>query len=372
VLTGIDVLRRDRFAELAGARVVLLTHDAARARDGARTIDLLAAAPEVTVVRALSPEHGLSGRSEGRIADAEDERTGVRVHSLFGPNREPSEAALEGADTLVVDLVDVGVRFYTYASTMRRAMEAAHARGMRVVVLDRPDPLGGSEPRGIVCDPSLGSFVNHHPLPTVHGMTLGELARLLDSERTLGAAPTVVRLEGWTRGMRFEDTGLRWVPPSPNLRTCNQVRLYPALGLLEGTNVSVGRGTDTPFEVIGAPWMDSRAVIQELGAIEGVEIEAARFTPASARHRRAACNGLRFTLVDAERFEPVRAALAIARALHRVHPDEWEADAMLPLLGDRELHRALLDGAEVDALMRMAQPALSAFVERRRAHLLYE
>src|SRR5690606_22170413 len=146
----------------------------ARARDGARTIDLLAAAPEVTLVRALSPEHGLSGRREGHIADTRDERTGVPVHSLFGPNREPSDAALEGADTLVVDLVDVGVRFYTYASTMRRAMEAAHARGMRVVVLDRPDPLGGGEPRGIVCDPSLASFVNHHPLPTVHGMTLGE------------------------------------------------------------------------------------------------------------------------------------------------------------------------------------------------------
>jgi uncharacterized protein YbbC (DUF1343 family) len=372
VLTGIDVLRRDGYAELAGRRVVLLTHDAARARDGVRTLDLLAAAPGVTLVRALSPEHGMSGRREGHVADTRDERTGIQVRSLFGPNREPSDAALAGGDTLVIDLVDVGVRFYTYASTMRRAMEAAHARGMRAVILDRPDPLGGREPRGIVCDPSLGSFVNHHPLPTVHGMTFGELARLLDSERTLGAEPTVVRLEGWTRGMSFEDTGLRWVPPSPNLRTCDEVRLYPALGLLEGTNVSVGRGTDAPFELIGAPWMDPRAMLRELGAIEGVEIELARFTPASARHRRVECNGLRFTLVDAARFEPVRAALAIARALIRVHGDEWDAGAMLPLLGDRALHRALLDGAELDALMSMARPALSAFAERRREHLLYE
>lgn len=372
VLTGIDVLERDGYAALAGARVVLLTHDAARARDGARTIDRLAAAPGVTLVRALSPEHGMSGRREGHVADARDERTGIPVHSLFGPNREPSDAALEGADTLVVDLVDVGVRFYTYASTMRRAMEAAHARGMRVVVLDRPDPLGGGEPRGIVCDPSLTSFVNHHPLPTVHGMTFGELARLLDAERTIGASLTIVPLEGWTRGMRFEDTGLRWVPPSPNLRTCDEVRLYPALGLLEGTNVSVGRGTDAPFELIGAPWMDPDAVLRELGTIAGVEITPARFTPTSARHRRVACRGLRFTLVDPAELEPVRAALAIARALIRVHPDEWNADAMLPLLGDRALHRALLDGAALDELMRMAQPALSAFAERRREHLLYE
>lgn len=371
VLTGIDVLRRDGFALLEGARVVLLTHDAARARDGMRTLDLVASAPNLTLVRALSPEHGMSGRREGHVRDARDERTGVEVQSLFGPTREPNDAMLEGADTLVIDLVDVGARFYTYASTMRRAMEAAHARGLRVVVLDRPNPLGVPEPIGIVSEPALRSFVNHHPLPTLHGMTLGELALFLDAERAIGAAPAIVRMEGWRRGMRFEETGLRWVPPSPNLRTPDAVRLYPALGLLEGTNVSVGRGTDAPFELIGAPWMDPEAVLRELGPVGGVRIEPARFTPRSARHRRAACRGLRFTLTDAERFRPVRTALALARALVRVHGRDWEADRMLPLLGDREIHRALLEGANVDALLARARPALARFAEKRRAHLLY-
>ncbi len=372
VLSGIDVLRRDRFRELEGARVVLLTHDAARARDGMRTLDLVLSAPNVTLVRVLSPEHGLSGTHEGRVGDARDEASGVPVASLFGPTRAPTDAMLEGADTLLVDLADVGVRFYTYASTMRRATEAAAAHHMRVVILDRPDPLGGGEPRGPVCDPSLASFVNHHALPAVHGMTIGAHARFLDGERHLGADLRVIPLEGWRRAMRFEDTGLRWVPPSPNLRTCEEAELYPMLGLLEGTNVSVGRGTDTPFEVLGAPWMDPDAVLRELGELDGVRVEPARFTPRAARHRGVACRGVRFAIEDRDRFRPVRAALAIARALSRVHGDEWDADAMLPLLGDRAIHRALLEGADVDALERMAAPGLRAFEERRRAYLLYE
>ncbi|HEY8427818.1 MAG TPA: serine hydrolase [Sandaracinaceae bacterium] len=371
VLTGIDVLRRDGFAAIDGARVALLTHDAARARDGARTLDLLAAAPNVELVSVLSPEHGLSGTHEGRVAGGRDERTGLTVHSLFGPTRTPTDAMLAGADTLVVDLVDVGVRFYTYASTMRRAMEAAAARGMRVVVLDRPDPLGGGEPRGPVCEPALASFVNHHALPAVHGMTIGELALLLDDERSIGARPTIVRLEGWRRGMRFSDTGLRWVPPSPNLRTPEQALLYPALGLLEGTNVSVGRGTDAPFELLGAPWMDPEAVIAELGELDGARVEPVRFVPRAARHRGIPCRGLRFVLEDAARFDAVRTGLAIARALRRAHPSEWDAEAMRPMIGSDAVHRALLDGADVAELERIAAPALREFAERRRRYLLY-
>ncbi len=372
VLNGIDVLRRDGYLALEGARVVLLTHDAARARDGMRTLDLLAAAPNVTLVRVLGPEHGISGGHEGTVADGLDPASGVPVASLFGPTRTPTDAMLEGADTLVVDLADAGVRFYTYASTMRRAMEAAAAHGMRVVVLDRPDPLGGGPPRGPVSEPALASFVNHHPLPDVHGMTLGELALFLDGERRIGADPVLVPLEGWRRDMLFPDTGLRWVPPSPNLRTVEEAELYPALGLLEGTNVSVGRGTDAPFERIGAPWMDPDALLAELGPLEGVRVEPARFTPRASRYRGRACRGLRFTLEDARRFRPVHLALALARALRHVHPEQWDAEAMLPLLGDRAIHRALLDGADVDALERMMQPALARFGERRRTYLRYE
>src|SRR5690606_26888296 len=208
-------------------------------------------------------------------------------------------------------------------------MEAAHARAMRVVVLDRPNPLGGREPSGIVSEPALRSFVNHHPLPTVHGMTLGELSRLVSAERGMGAAPTVVPVEGWRREMTFAQTGLRWVAPSPNLRRAEVLALYPALGLLEGTNVSVGRGTDSPFELLGAPWMDPEAVLRELGPIEGVRIVPARFTPTSARHRRRPCRGLRFTLTDPQRIHPVRTPLSLARALLRVHPEQWDAERVL-------------------------------------------
>ncbi len=372
VLSGVDVLRRERFARLDGARIVLLTHDAARTRDGVRTLDLLVDAPNVEVVRVLSPEHGLSGQAEGRVLDERDARTGLAVHSLFeGPTRRPSDAMLEGADTLVVDLVDVGVRFYTYGSSVRRAMEAAATRRMRVVLLDRPDPLGGRDPRGPVSEPELASFVNHHPLPAVHGMTSGELARYLNAERRIGARLEVIDVSGWTRGMRFSETGLAWVPPSPNLRTPDAVLLYPALALLEGTNVSVGRGTDEPFMLLGAPWMSAERVIEALGPIEGVRFTPASFVPRSARHRGVRCTGLRVSLVDFDRFDDVRTGLALAVALRRVHAAQWDAQSMLAMLGDRAIHRALLDGADVEVLTRMAEPELGRFTERRARYLRY-
>lgn len=234
VLTGIDVLERDGFRALEGARVALLTHRAARTRDGRRTLDVLHAS-EVQVVRVLAPEHGVGSDQEGAVEDGRDVRTGLPVMGLFGPTRTPTAEMLDGIDTVVIDLQDVGVRFCTYASTVRRVLDAARRAELRVVILDRPDPLGGGEPRGPVSEPALASFVNHHPLPTVHGMTLGELATLLNEERGIGARLDVIEVRGWSRGERWADTGLRWVPSSPNLRTPRQMLLYPMLGLLEGT-----------------------------------------------------------------------------------------------------------------------------------------
>ncbi|MCB9597312.1 MAG: DUF1343 domain-containing protein [Sandaracinaceae bacterium] len=371
VLAGVDVLERDGFASLAGARVALLTHRAARTRDGRRTLDVLHAAPDVTVVRVLSPEHGLGSDREGRIEDGRDARTGLPVLGLFGRTRSPTPAMLAGIDTIVVDLQDVGVRFYTYASTVRRVLEAAAAAGLRVVVLDRPDPLGGGPPRGPVSEPALASFVNHHPLPAMHGMTLGELATLLNAERSIDARLDVIELEGWARPTPFEATGLRWVPSSPNLRTTDEVRLYPMLGLLEGTNVSVGRGTETPFEVIGAPWVDGEALVRAIGPLPGLRVEPVTFTPRSTRHRGERCGGARFTITDPTALRPVRGALAIARALRVTYPDGWEPERMVRAIGSQAVFDAFLAGESTEALEARWAPGLERFEALRGRYLRY-
>lgn len=372
VLNGIDVLERDGFAALAGARVALLTHRAARTRDGRRTLDVLHAAPELDVVRILTPEHGLGASGEGHVADGRDLRTGLPVFSLFGRTRAPTAPMLEGIDTVVVDLQDVGVRFYTYGSTVRRVLTAAAERDLRVVVLDRPDPQGGLDPVGPVSEPELESFVNHHPLPTRHGLTLGELATLLNEERSIGARVEVVELENWRRGMRWRDTGLRWVPPSPNLRTPEQAMLYPALALLEGTNVSVGRGTDSPFQVLGAPWIDAEALSRALADVPGVRVEPTTLVPRSSRHRGQRCRGVRVVLTEPDRLRPVRLGLRIARALRDLHAEAWDPTRMLPLLGDRAAHAALLAGESLDVIERGWTPRLAEFARVRRRYLRYE
>lgn len=370
VSTGLDVLVRDGFERLAGRRVAVLTHRAARTRDGRRALRVLHAAPEVEVVRALAPEHGLGVDREGTIGDGRDPVTGVEVMGLFGPRRDPTDEMLAGIDTVVVDLQDVGVRFYTYASTVRRLLEAASERGLRVVILDRPDPLGGGPPRGPVSEPALASFVNHHPLPAIHGMTLGELATLLNAERGIGAELEVVELEGWDR-TPWPATGLRWVPSSPNLRTPEAVALYPALALLEGTNLSVGRGTERPFEQIGAPFVDGDALAEALSDLPGVEVEPTRFTPRASRHRGERCEGVALTVTDPARYRPIRTGLAIARALRELHPDAWEPERMERMLGRRAVYRALLEGEPVEALERRWAPGLREFEALRERYLRY-
>lgn len=363
---GIDVLEAEGFARLEGATIALLTHDAARARDGRRTLDVLHASP-VEVARVWAPEHGLDVDREGHVADGVDRRTGLTVHGLFGRTRAPTDAMLEGVDAVVIDLQDVGVRFYTYASTVRRVLEAAKARGLRVVILDRPDPLGGGPPRGPVSEEALASFVNHHPLPTVHGLTLGELATLLNVEREIDADLEVVELRGWSRAP-WAETGLRWVPPSPNLRSPAQVQLYPALALLEPTNVSVGRGTDAPFERLGAPWIDARLAELE---IPGVALEADSFVPRSSRHRGVRCRGVRVRVVEPARYEPVRTGLALARALHRLYPERFETARLERLIGHRGVTRGLLEGVTLDALEAGWTPDLQRFGETRARYLRY-
>ena len=370
VLAGVDVLRRDGFARLDGARVALITNASGRARDGMRTIDLLHEAPNVRLVSILAPEHGLDASREGHIGGGRDARTDLPVHSLFNETRRPTAHQLEGADAIVFDLQDVGVRFYTYASTMLRAMEAAAEHDLRFVVLDRPNPLGGERVEGPVLDDdeALASFVNFHPLPIRHGLTLGELAALLNEERDVGARLEIVPVEGWTRASYYDETGLRWVPPSPNLGTVEQVVLYPALALLEGTNVSVGRGTDDAFRVIGAPFLDASALVARLRAepLVGVTFEPTTFAPRVGPYRRQRCRGVRLTVTDRDAYRPVLTGLALARALQAEHAQRWNPERLVRMVGDHAVSEAVLAGAELPALEALWREELDAFRTRAR------
>src|SRR5436305_638140 len=289
VRTGIDVLAAEGFARLKGRRVGLVTNHTGRAADGTPTIDLLAKADGVMLVALFSPEHGIRGELDEKVGDTTDAKTGLPVYSLYGERREPTADTLKGIDTLVYDVQDIGCRFYTYISTLGLVLEAAKEHRLRVVVLDRPNPIGGVAVEGPVRDPGRGSFVAYHELPLRHGMTVGELATLFAAERTPGVELDVVRVDGWRRGDLYDRTGLTWRNPSPNMRHLTAALLYPGVGLLETTNVSVGRGTERPFEWVGAPWVDGRKLAAELARrdVPGVRFVPVSRTPAYSTHKGA-------------------------------------------------------------------------------------
>jgi uncharacterized protein YbbC (DUF1343 family) len=372
--TGIDVLRAESFATLKGAHIGLVTNASARAKDGTSTLDVLRSAPNVTLSAIFSPEHGIQAAAEGKIADGT--YRGVPVYSLYGDRSSPTSTTLDGIDTLVFDLQDAGARFYTYASTMKLAMKVAADKKLRFVVLDRPNPIGGTEVSGPVLElsPSArGSFVNHHALPIRHGMTMGELAKLFVDDDQLDVKLDVVRMQNWSRRQYFDTTGLTWVSPSPNLRSVDEVVLYPAVGLLESTNLSVGRGTDTPFEVLGAPFVDGEALAKNVSAraIPGLAVEAVTFTPKAAPHQGKTCKGLRLRVTDRTRFEPVRAALGIALALQELHASEWDLDHVDRMLQSKTALEAMKAGKGIDAITATWSAPLATFVKKRERFLLY-
>ena len=372
VQTGIDVLRAESFARLRGARVGLVTNASAKARDGTSTIDLLRAAPDVTLGAIFTPEHGLNGNREGKIADSS--HGGLPVYSLYGERFTPTSETLAGIDTIVFDLQDVGMRFYTYASTMKRAMKVAAERQLRFVVLDRPNPIGGVDVQGpVLSEADVKGFVNHHALPLRHGMTMGELARLFAEDDELDVRLDVVKIRGWRRKDTFDRTGLAWSAPSPNLPSLRSVQLYPAIGLLESTNVSVGRGTDMPFEIVAAPWMDGAAVAKRLNesAIGGVTFEPTEVTPKSSIHAKKKCRGIRIEVNDASRFEPIRTAMAIALALREIHAADWDFDQLDKMLRHPPAMNAIRTGKGLADIEATWAYDLGTFKERRERFLLY-
>ena len=371
VKNGIDVLSEESFARLAGARVGLLTNLKAARRDGTSTIDAFKSAAGLQLVTLFSPEHGLDALAEGRVRDSTF--GGVPVKSLYGASSSPSDDALAGIDTLVVDLQDAGLRWYTYEATMTRALLAAERAHLRFVVLDRPNPLGGEIVEGPVWGDAPGALASPLALPIRHGLTMGELAGFFATEEHLATAPEVVLMRGWQRAQRFEGTALPWPAPSPNLRSPRGVALYPAVGLLEATNVSVGRGTEEPFEIVGAPWVDGAALLKRVQSmhIAGIEAERAEFTPTVNPHAGKTCHGVRLRVTDADAFRAVHAGVALAVALHDVHATPWAFDHLDRMLHSPVAIAAIRLGAAPDAVEATWSEPLAAFDEKRHRFFLY-
>lgn len=366
--TGIDVLKAESFARLQNAHVAIVSNSTAKAKDGTTTIDALRNGG-VAVNAIFTPEHGINADHEGKIGDAS--YNGIPVYSLYGEHTTPTDAELAGVDTIVFDLQDVGVRFYTYASTMKRAMKAAADHHLRFVVLDRPDPIGGDAVQGpVLATSDAKSFVNHHALPIRHGMTMGELAGLFVADDAIDLKPEVVKMTQWRREEPFAITGLAWTPPSPNLRSLKSVALYPAIGMLESTNVSVGRGTDLPFEVVAAPWLDPLAVIAKI-QVAGVTFQPSEVTPTSSLYKGKKCPAIKIAISDPKSFEPIRTAVAIAEALHAVHPTEWKIDDMNNMLRSTAALDAIKAGKGLADVEATWAGDLAAFKARREQFLLY-
>lgn len=375
VETGIDVLRKDHFRSLRGQRVGLVTNQTGRAADGTPTSAILHAADGVRLVALFSPEHGIDGKQDREgIGDARDDRTGLPIHSLYGDKRRPTREQLAEIDTLVFDIQDIGTRFYTYVSTLGECLSAAAEHRKRIVVLDRPNPLGGEVVSGPVLDRGKNSFVGWHPIAIRHGMTLGELAKMFVAERELAVTLEVVQCRNWGRSDRYDATGLTWVNPSPNMRSLTAAMLYPGVGLLETTNVSVGRGTDAPFEFVGAPWIDGRKWADELRAakLPGVSFVPVDFTPAESKFRGELCQGVRILLVDWRQHDATRLGWELATSLRRLYPQAWKSTGYNRLLGNDRVYNAILSAERPSGVEAIYADELAAFRQRRKVFLLYD
>ena len=374
VLNGIDVLVAEKFGALKDLRVGLITNPSGMSRDRRTTIDLLHAAKEVNLVSLFGPEHGIRGSRDGKVEDGVDDKTGLPVRSLYAgkDRRKPMKEHLAEVDALVFDMQDIGCRFYTYISTMGLAMEAAEEAGIKFIVLDRINPIGGSKVAGPLRDGE-SKFVAFHEIPVQHGMTTGEIAKLYQSERFPQLDLKVVPLRHWKRSMRFDETGLPWVQPSPNMPNLTAATLYPGLGLLEFTNLSVGRGTNLPFEIVGAPYIVPEDLADQLTTVElpGLQFIPIRFTPETSMFEGEECGGVRILLKNPAKCPSVELGLAMAQALRQLYLTNWKTGKLNTLLCHPATEHAILNQLPHASIIAKWQQDLDAFADRRRKHLLY-
>ena len=372
VLNGIDVLAKKKFAPLKKLKIGLITNHTGIDRERKPTIDILKEAPEVELKALFSPEHGIRGQYDEKIDDSVDEKTGLPVYSLYGERRSPKPEQLKGLDALVYDIQDIGCRFYTYPSTMGLCMEAAAKAKIRFIVLDRVNPINGVSIEGPV-HKGESTFVAFHSTPLRHGMTVGELARMFNAERGWNAQLTVIPLEGWRRDMWFDQTGLPWINPSPNMRSLAEATLYPGVGLHE-TALSVGRGTGTPFEVIGAPYINDLDAAEQLNraGLPGITFVPIRFTPTASTFKDKACGGVSMFITDRNRLKPVDVGISIALVLQRLYPNEYAVNKPINLLTSKPTLEAIKRGDSLIAIKQSWAADLDAFKKRREPFLLYK
>jgi len=390
VKTGIEVLEEHGFDVLKAQgqapdqapdqkrRIGLVTNQTGLDADGKRTIDVLAAAPGVSLTAIFSPEHGVTGTLDTTdINNSKDAASGVPVYSVYGGSdaaRHPPAEVVKNLDAIVFDIQDAGARFYTYETTLGYFLEAAAKAGIEMIVLDRPNPVTGSFVQGPVSDAGRESFTNYWTVPVRHGMTMGELAKMFNAERGINAKLTVVAMDGWQRGDWFDSTGLPWVNPSPNLRSVTEAALYPGVALIEGTNVSVGRGTDSPFELVGAPWIKSRELAAHLNArgIAGVRFVPVTFTPTASTYNGQTCQGVSLLLTDRNGFDAPELGIELAAALHKLYPDSYKIEHMDALLFNQAAFDALMAGQDPRRIAQEWQEGLEKFGKVREKYLIYK
>jgi uncharacterized protein YbbC (DUF1343 family)/CubicO group peptidase (beta-lactamase class C family) len=378
VLTGIDVLESQGFAPLQGKRIGLLTNQTGINSAGRRTIDVLAHAPGVQLKAIFSPEHGVAGVLDTtKIGNSQDAATGVAIYSVYGATdeaRRPSPDALKQLDAVVIDLQDAGVRFYTYETTVGYFLEAAAKAGIAVIVLDRPNPINGAFVQGPLSEPGRESFTNYGPVPVRHGMTPGELAQMFNAEHNIHANLSVIAMQGWMRGDWYDSTGLEWTNPSPNLRSLTAATLYPGVALVEGADISVGRGTDTPFEILGAPWINSRELSQYLNArqIPGVRFVPVTFTPTSSNFAGQLCRGVNLVLTDRDLLDGPELGIELASALVKLYPEQFHAEKMIDILANQTVYEAIAKSEDPRRIALDWQDDLLKFQQLRQKYLLYK
>lgn len=393
VLLGIDVLERDGFKQLNGMRVGLVTNQTGRDRRGRSTIDILHQAPNVKLVALFSPEHGIRGLTEEDVSDTKDEKTGLPIYSLYGSNYRPQPEQLKGLDAVVFDVQDIGTSFYTNAATMGAVMEEAAKAKIPVFILDRPNPINGVDVEGPIreqdelkrwshacsttditkSNPDALRRETYHRIPLRHGMTMGELALLFNDQRKIGCDLHVVKMEGWRRSMWYDGTGLLWVNPSPNMRSLTQATIYAGIELLKQTGMSVGRGTDTPFEVFGAPWLDGQRLAAYLNTrgLPGVRFVPIRFIPKAEPFKQKDCGGVNIIVTDRSRYRPIHVGIEIALALRTLYPTDWKIDCYGFLLANEDTLDRLKRGDSAAEIVRSWSEPLNEFRKAREKVLLY-
>lgn len=375
VLNGIDVLEKENFKSLDGLKIGLVTNQTGRNLAGKPTIDVLKEAKNVKLVSLFAPEHGIRGElDQSKIDDSKDEKTGLPIYSLYGEARRPKPEQLKDLDAIVYDIQDVGTRFYTYTATLRNVLEEAAKAGKPMYVLDRPNPLGGIVVEGSLADEDKLSFIAAHTIPVRYGLTIGELAQMMNDERKIGADLKIIKMENWSRSQWFDETSQIWINPSPNMRSLTEATLYPGIGLLETTNLSVGRGTDTPFEVVGAPWIDAPKLAAYLNSrnLGGVRFIPIKFKPNASVFKDENCNGINIVIVDRKSFKAVRTGIEIAIALRKLFPADWKTESYNRLLVNSEIFEMVKRGDEPENIENAWQKNLESFKSRRAQFLLYK